>query len=335
MLQKVAEILDETQILIQASEEPSSLMRLAHVAGFFCAQYYSAVNRTKKPFNPILGETFEFLTPEYKFFSEQVSHHPPISACHCESDLWEFFMHTHMRTSFWGKSLECKPLGSLNLRLKKWNEHYMITRPKSACCNMIFGKMYIDQFGESVALNKTTGEKLVMNFKKRGWSGKNYGACNGILYDKNGKERFTVSGSWIHSFSITNIATGKTKTIWTAKPRPPFWEDFYYFSHFTKQLNYLPRRLEKILPRTDCRFRPDQIALERGDLKKAASEKFRLEEKQRAARKEREKHKVIYKPLYFKESTDPETGEKFFRFNNQYWKDREEKNWVLLPDLFS
>jgi len=34
-----------------------------------------------KPFNPLLGETFEFVSPgHYKYIAEQVSHHPPITA---------------------------------------------------------------------------------------------------------------------------------------------------------------------------------------------------------------------------------------------------------------
>ena len=34
-----------------------------------------------KPFNPLLGETYElFLPGKYKFIAEQVSHHPPVSA---------------------------------------------------------------------------------------------------------------------------------------------------------------------------------------------------------------------------------------------------------------
>lgn len=36
--------------------------------------------RLKKPFNPILGETFEYVTDKFRFFSEQVSHHPPVTA---------------------------------------------------------------------------------------------------------------------------------------------------------------------------------------------------------------------------------------------------------------
>lgn len=38
------------------------------------------VSTQKKPFNPILGETFEGVWPDgTKIFMEHVSHHPPIS----------------------------------------------------------------------------------------------------------------------------------------------------------------------------------------------------------------------------------------------------------------
>jgi len=35
-----------------------------------------------KPFNPLLGETYEFVTDEYSYLAEQVSHHPPVTAIH-------------------------------------------------------------------------------------------------------------------------------------------------------------------------------------------------------------------------------------------------------------
>jgi hypothetical protein len=39
----------------------------------------------------MLGETFEYVDERrgIKFISEQVSHHPPISACHMEDDNFE------------------------------------------------------------------------------------------------------------------------------------------------------------------------------------------------------------------------------------------------------
>ena len=38
---------------------------------------------SKKPFNPLLGETYELVNKNIEFISEQVSHHPPITANYC------------------------------------------------------------------------------------------------------------------------------------------------------------------------------------------------------------------------------------------------------------
>lgn len=43
-------------------------------------------NRFKKPFNPILGETYEFVSKDFRFVAEQVSHHPPITAFQFEGE---------------------------------------------------------------------------------------------------------------------------------------------------------------------------------------------------------------------------------------------------------
>lgn len=48
------------------------------------------MGRTKKPFNPLLHETYELIHPKFKFIAEQVSHHPPISAAYCYNDHFEY-----------------------------------------------------------------------------------------------------------------------------------------------------------------------------------------------------------------------------------------------------
>jgi len=50
---------------------------MALVAAFAISPY-SATTRTAKPFNPILGETYEMLREDlgYRYIAEQVSHHP-------------------------------------------------------------------------------------------------------------------------------------------------------------------------------------------------------------------------------------------------------------------
>jgi hypothetical protein len=93
-----------------ASNERDPLKRIAYVAAFAMSNYSSTIGRIAKPFNPMLvrllsafspipltsspqGETFEYvhMEHEYRYVSEQVSHHPPISACWAESPYWRYY----------------------------------------------------------------------------------------------------------------------------------------------------------------------------------------------------------------------------------------------------
>jgi oxysterol-binding protein 1 len=82
MLQKICEMMRYDSLLQKASEESDTLLRLIYVSAFMIAQYAGTQFRLTKPFNPLLGETFEYKTKDWKYISEQVSHHPPISAAH-------------------------------------------------------------------------------------------------------------------------------------------------------------------------------------------------------------------------------------------------------------
>lgn len=71
------------------------------------------------------------------------------------------------------------------------------------------------------------------------------------------------------------------------------------------------------LPSTDSRLRPDQLALERGDVDGAEREKLRVEEKQRGVRKQREeKGEGQVEPKWFEKEGDG------WRFGGGYCKFR-------------
>lgn len=57
----------------------------------------------------------------YRLISEQVSHHPPISAFHAQSLKQEFEFHgsIYPKLKFWGKSVEAEPKGTMTLELLK------------------------------------------------------------------------------------------------------------------------------------------------------------------------------------------------------------------------
>ena len=125
--------------------------------------------------------------------------------------------------------------------------------------------------------------------------------------------------------------------MWTKPPYPENADYMYGMTQYALQFNHLPDSLKPYLPPTDCRFRPDQRALENGDFKLAAAEKNRLEEKQRAVRKFNEKHGITPKPFYFDEYENPDDpGVTYYRYNGKYFEqDRKELNWARLPDLYS
>lgn len=92
--------------------------------------------------------------------------------------------------------------------------------------------------------------------------------------------------------------------------------------------------MKKYLPPTDCRRRMDQRYMEEGRLDLAAAEKHRLEEKQRAMRKQRESMEIHHNPAYFVEYHDEHSGEKSYKFNNTYWEKRKKNDWHDSLDLY-
>src|SRR5882724_6160783 len=94
LLQRCAEDMEYADLLEVAADRTDSTERMIYVAAFAASEYASTIGRVAKPFNPLLGETFEYVRPDknYRFFIEQVSHHPPIGAAFAESPKWDYYV---------------------------------------------------------------------------------------------------------------------------------------------------------------------------------------------------------------------------------------------------
>jgi oxysterol-binding protein 1 len=108
----------------------------------------------------------------------------------------------------------------------------------------------------------------------------------------------------------------------------------YFFTKYACNLNYLDDEMKKSLPPTDCRRRPDQRLMEQGLYDPAAAEKHRLEEKQRAVRKQREKTNDEYRCKYFEQVLDSISGEMMYKYNGRYWDKRRKMDYGDMPDLY-
>jgi hypothetical protein len=326
-LQRYTEDLTYHEILLNACESEEPLQRLAYIACFAVTSYVGTLQRNMKPFNPLLGETYELVRDGYRIVCEQVSHHPPISAMHCEHSLFTYAGSVNVRTSFKGTHLCVTPVGKYHVRLHNTGDHFVWSKPQTNVHNIIFGKMYVDHFGKVEILNKTTGDVAVLNFHKKGWFEKVSNEVSGTVSDKFGNLRFKLMGQWHQQMSIVDVVNGKIVKVWEKYPFPEGFDYNYFFSDFAIQLN-LPPEYFPGLPRTDSRFRPDQRALENGDLKEALSEKHRLEEKQREARRNLEKSGKEYYPMWFKLIEDD------WVYSGGYWECRESGQVEALPDIF-
>jgi hypothetical protein len=84
----------------------------------YCVSPFGAAERAWKPFNPILGETFELEAGNgVRYLAEQVSHHPPICAAHAENAHFQYDLVSAPTTRFLGNSLEVYPYGERGLRI--------------------------------------------------------------------------------------------------------------------------------------------------------------------------------------------------------------------------
>lgn len=274
MLQKACEELEYCELLNRASTLPTSMERLMYVVVFSISTYASSQFRTgRKPFNPMMTETYENIRPDkgFRFISEKVSHNPLVIAAHAEAKGFKYWQSTCIKSKFWGKSMEFMSEGTFHVTLTGHEDHYTFFKPSSWMKNMIAGEKYLEHSGECKVTNHTTGEYAIVTFKE-GSGGGLFGAPTkrndvvATLYDVQGKKARRVVGKWSESLAEeVNLDKSKLNVLWTAKP--PGIQDYAKYFGFTKfatELNELTELELGKLPLTDTRLRPDQQLYEKG-----------------------------------------------------------------------
>ena len=342
MLQRLCENFQYAELLNSAGTEINQHKRLAYIVAFNVSAFAFNTHRTLKSFNPILGETFEYIDNDlcFKFFSEQVSHHPPISACHVEGLNYDVYSNTHVETKFslFKGALFITPGSKTFISLKNFKENYNFSKPKIVANGLIFGKMRLKCYGKFEVNNTTTGDTATVEFLEEGGKVK-LGSIKGEIKNAKGEVVLLIEGNWQSYLDIIFPKIGglevKRETLWRRIIDLDYDDEkHFYFTKYVANLNYLSEELSKVLPPTDSRFRKDQRAVEEGDYDLAESEKKRLEQKQREVRKAREKENKEYEPIYFKEVKDDISGDVLYLNSRDYWKDRKEANFSLSQDIF-
>ncbi|XP_058758246.1 oxysterol-binding protein-related protein 1C-like isoform X2 [Vicia villosa] len=338
-LQKCCEEMEYSYLLDRAYEwgrRGNTLMRILNVAAFAVSAYASTDGKICKPFNPLLGETYEADFPDkgFRFISEKVSHHPTIVACHCEGTGWKFWADSNLKSKFWGRSIQLDPVGILTLEFDD-GEVFQWSKVTTSIYNLILGKLYCDHYG-TMRIQGNGAYSCKLKFKEQSIIDRNPRQVQGIVQDRNGKTLATLIGKWDDSMYYVNGDYGgkgkgyeslsEAHLLWK-RSKPPKFPTRYNLTRFAITLNELTPGLKEKLPPTDSRLRPDQRFLENGEYEMANSEKLRLEQRQRQAGKMQASG---WEPQWF--AKDKSSGT--YRYVGGYWEARQQRNWNSCPNIF-
>ncbi|XP_061458628.1 oxysterol-binding protein 2 isoform X2 [Rhineura floridana] len=364
MLQRLTEDLEYHELLDRAVKCESATEQMCFVAAFSVSSYSTTVHRTAKPFNPLLGETYELDRLDelgFRSLCEQVSHHPPAAAHHVYSKRgWTLWQDITIASKFRGKYLSIMPLGYIHLEFHSSGNHYVWQKVTSTVHNIIVGKLWIDQSGDIEIINYKSKDKCQLKFTPYSYFSRDVPRkVTGLVTDADGKGHYVMSGTWDEKMECSKITqsthgnggsegklpkmvyqTLSPKVLWMKYPLPENAENMYYFSNLALTLN----EPEDGAAPTDSRLRPDQRLMENGKWDEANVEKQRLEEKQRAVRHKREAEAVValeegkdydgYIPLWFERKVDPVTGELMCVYKGGYWEAKGKQAWSACPSIF-
>ncbi|XP_077160693.1 oxysterol-binding protein-related protein 10 isoform X3 [Paroedura picta] len=273
----------------------------------------------KKPYNPIIGETFHcsWDVPKDKvkqsktnsaspapkdqvkgdgqdpsacyklrFVAEQVSHHPPVSCFYCECKEKKVCANVHVwtKSKFMGMSIGVSMVGEGVLYLLEHGEEYIFTLP-SAYARSILTIPWVELGGKVNIHCAKSGYSATVTFHtKPFYGGKVHRVTAEVKHNPTNTIVCKAQGEWNGTLEFT-YSNGETKIIDTAK-LPVIRKKI---RPVAKQGPFESRHL----------WQQVTIALKEGNIVLATDHKHLLEERQRTEERQREVSNTPWKPKYF------------------------------------
>ncbi|XP_050094216.1 oxysterol-binding protein 1 isoform X4 [Anopheles aquasalis] len=358
MLQRLTEDFEYAEILDKAAQAKDTCEQLAYVTAFTVSSYSTTSNRTGKPFNPLLGETYECDRTDdlgWRCINEQVSHHPPMAAQYCEGRGWRCWQEFTMTSKFRGKYIQIVPLGYAHVEFPATGNRYTWRKVTTTVHNIIVGKLWVDNHGDMEIFGERNAKGVKCHLKYLPYSyftRDTQRRVKGVVMDSANQVKWVINGTWDSKIEIAPVTstsgstenpvykTGNYKTAWTRTLPPPDSDKYYNFTLLACQLN----EPEPSVAPTDSRLRPDQRLMEEGKWNESNQEKLRLEEGQRARRRQREAEAETaaaegrpyppYEPIWFSKEKEQGTDNLVHVYKGTYWDAKSKQDWSKSPSIF-
>ena len=306
-------------------ESKNKSLQLAYISAFIVGEIFLGLSRNLKPFNAIIGETYEYFDNKsnFRYYAEQVCHKPQITAFIGETPEFALYGDTKNSTSFkiLKGAMELSFKNKVHIHIKSTNEHFTFNRPNLMVKGFLKGPMHSDYNGTTVIENELFKEnKAEIKFIEESWTNSELGLLDGKIY-KGDKIVYLIKGNWTNSIYLIDNDNKDNKIELLKLDKNQQYlknkdDTEYCLPTFCYNLNYMDKNLEESLPKNDSRFRLDMRLLEeKEETKEAQMYKEKYEEKQR-----KELNNDAHKILFFDEKINEEDGENYFIPNGKYWE---------------
>nr|XP_060633408.1 oxysterol-binding protein-related protein 8 isoform X1 [Anolis sagrei ordinatus]XP_060633409.1 oxysterol-binding protein-related protein 8 isoform X1 [Anolis sagrei ordinatus] len=310
-LDKLSDYYYHADFLSEAALEENAYNRMKQVVKWYLSGFYKKPKGLKKPYNPILGETFRCMWVHPKtnsktfYIAEQVSHHPPISAFYVSNRKDGFCLSGNIlaKSRFYGNSLSAILDGEGRLLFLNRGEEYIMSMPYAHCKGILYGTMTLELGGTVNIACEKTGYSAALEFKLKPFLGNNDNVNQIMGKIKLGKEVLaTLEGHWDSEVYIRDKKTSISATFWNPTPEIRQCRLRRHMVRFEEQGDFESEKLWQHVTR----------AINNKDQSEATQEKYVLEEAQRKAAKERKAHDEEWICRLFE--PDPLTGEWIYRY---------------------
>ncbi|XP_050465657.1 oxysterol-binding protein-related protein 8 isoform X3 [Cataglyphis hispanica] len=296
-LEKLADSYYHADLLSQAVLEDDAFTRMKAVVKWYLSGFYKKPQGLKKPYNPLLGETFRCYWQHPNgsrtfYLAEQLSHHPPISGFYVTNRQDGFTISATIiaKSKFYGNSTSAILDGVAVLTMLPRGEDYTMTIPYAHCKGILMGTLSMELGGKVNIICEKTGYHTELEFKLKPFLGGAELMNQVVGRIRLGKETLaTISGYWDGLISITDKRTGQESVFFN--PTPEIRKK--RLKKYTVPLEYQGQwESEKLwYAVTQAINRDDQVA--------ATEAKTRLEVAQRERAKERKSRGQEWIPKYF------------------------------------
>eukprot|EP00298_Acanthocystis_sp_HF-20_P012484 c19911_g1_i3.p1 GENE.c19911_g1_i3~~c19911_g1_i3.p1 ORF type:complete len:393 (+),score=138.74 c19911_g1_i3:32-1180(+) len=304
LLESMTDTFAHPQLLDEAVSIDDDLERFLAVLKFYLSAWHTRPKGVKKPYNPILGETFRASrtiseSSKVAFTCEQVSHHPPISALFASNKSKQWWINTsvHTRSQFLLISAAAHLEGKCTVCfLSRDNEIYESTSPSLYVSGFILGPMRLELGGDTYVTCSKTGYKAAISFRRKPSLYGQYNEVSGQVFDRDQNVTHTISGNWTSTFTITNNLTKEKSEFLDVQSL----QNFPLEAFEVEGDPFQSRRLWADVTQ----------ALSDNNLNLATTHKVSLEERQRRGKKKREETNKEWRTKLF----EKQEGNYVFRY---------------------